>query len=160
MNKLAGLLVGNLSDNRQKQRIAGNVKRHPKEHIRRSLSQRQIQLILLAVFTRSYVKLKHRMTRRQPASLNDVINFRHIPRAHDIPTRLWICLYHVNGILNLVNRPAFTVRPFAPLHAVNWTQITPLLGKRVIDCNFANKQFHTSAPLLAIDFWNALTGFL
>ena len=159
MDKLAGLLVGNLSDNRQKQRIAGNVKRHPKEHIRRALSQRQIQLVLFAVFTRSYVKLKHRMTRRQPAGLNDVINFRHIPRAHDIPTRLWICLYHVNSILDLVNSSALPVWPFSPLDTINWPQISPFFSKRMIIRNLINKFLHSSAPLVAVNFWYFLTSF-
>ena len=159
MDKLAGLLVGNLSDNRQKQRIAGNVKRHPKEHIRRSLSQRQIQLVLLAILARSYVKLKHRMTRRQPASLDNVINFRHIPRAHDIPTRLWICLYHVNSILNLVNSSTLPIRPFSPLDTIDRTQISPFFSKRMIVRNLINKFLHSSAPLITVNFRYFLTSF-
>ena len=99
------------------------------------------------------------MARRQSTGSGDIVDFRHVPGADDVAPRCRTMFYHVDGVLDLVNRPALAVGPFAPLHAVNWPQVTPLLGKRVISRDFFNKRFHADAPLLAVNLWNILTGF-
>ena len=73
-----------------------------------------------------YAKLEQAVAWWQSANLYDLVDFGDVPGTHDNTTAIGSVFYHIDSASNLVDMATLSVGPFAPLHAVDWPEITPI----------------------------------
>ena len=126
MDELSRLQATNLCDHHRKQGIGGNVKGYAEEDVRASLVQ------LAGEFPVSHIKLEQGMARRQ----GHVVHVGHVPGTDNMPSAVRLCFDLMDEVFDLVDFPAFTVRPVSPLVAIDRAQIAIFVCPLIPDADF------------------------
>ena len=105
--------------------VAGNVEGHTQKDVSTALVQLAAELGFFArVLCRCHVELKKRMAGHE----RHLVEFGHVPRAHNDAAAIGVALECVDDLLNLIDMAAIGLRPAAPLHTVDRTEVSIFAG--------------------------------
>ncbi len=124
-DEVAHIQVALLCHHVGEQGVAGDVERHAQEDVGAALVQLAAEFGFFAwVLRRRYVELEERVAWHE----GHLVEFGHVPGAHDDAAAVGIRFECVNDLLDLVNMAAVWGGPAAPLHTVHGAEVAVFTG--------------------------------
>jgi len=124
-NEVAHIQVALLGHHVGEQGIAGDVEGHTQEYVGTALVQLTAELGFFArVLCRRDIELEERVAGHE----RHLVEFGHVPSAHNHAAAVGVAFERVDDLLNLVNVAAVWCGPAAPLHAVDGAKIAVFAG--------------------------------
>ena len=123
MHEFSRLEAAYLSDHHGQKGVGRDVERHAEEYVRTALIQ------LAGELSVSHIELEERMAWRK----GHLLDFGHIPRGNDHPSRIRVVADHVHYIRELVDRASVRSRPAAPLMTVDRAEVAVFVRPFVPD---------------------------
>ncbi len=121
--KFPWLQVANLRNHHREKCIGSDIKRNSQKYIRASLVELAGQLAIRDI------KLKHRVARGQ----GHLVHVGDVPGTYQVSSAVGLGLDLVDQVFDLVDLPAFSVRPMSPLIAIDRSQIAVFIRPFVPD---------------------------
>jgi hypothetical protein len=120
-NEVAHIQIALLRHHVGEQSVARDVEGHAQEDVGAALVQLAAQLGFFAwVLCGCHIELEEGMTRHE----RHLVEFGHVPCAHDDAAAVRVAFERVDDLLDLVNMAAVRGRPAAPLHAIHRPKVT------------------------------------
>lgn len=120
-DELAQFQTALVCDHHRQQCVAGDIERHPEEHVTAPLVQLARQLAI------DHVELEQGVARRQ----RRIRNILRIPGCNHVSARVRVLLDLLDHVGDLVDHPALALLPLAPLRSVDLPDV-PVLGRELI----------------------------